>query len=104
MRDKIIDTLLKLKVPCKTVGFDNAVVAIECLISVKSQTDMCSVYNFIASNTGRSSDAVVKSIRRAFSKINTESDFYKRHFDKLRKDSSILLFIIAEKIRKGGME
>lgn len=104
MRSKIIDVLLKLGVNCKLVGFDNAVSVIEYLILNHNQTHMYSAYNFVAEHSGMSAQSVIRTIKYAFSKINTENIFYKKHFSNIKKESASMLLTISEKIRTGEIK
>lgn len=104
MRNKIIDLLLKLGVDCKLLGFDNAVSVIEYLVLNHNQTHMYSAYNFVAEHSGMSAQSVVRTIRYAFSKINTENIFYKKYFPNIKKGSALMMLAISEKIRAGEIK
>jgi len=101
MRKKVTDVLIELGVTPNLKGFDYICRAVEIISNSKKRMDIVKgIYADIANEFDTTSSRTERAIRHAFSKVDKESEAYKKYIGIDKTTNSTLLYTLAYRLRE----
>lgn len=100
MKKKVENALIELGIAPNLLGFDYICNAIEIISNSKEKPTAGLLYSCVAKNFDSSSARVERAIRHAFTRIDFESDAYKKYISSQDKTNGALLFTLYTRLKE----
>lgn len=100
MKKKVENALIELGIAPNLLGFDYICNAIEIISNSKEKPTVGMLYACVAKNFGSSTSKVERAIRHAFTRIDFESESYKKYIGAKDMTNGALLFTLYTRLKE----